>query len=134
MSHPDENYIDEVDAVKRREERVLIARRASGQSHAGKWEFPGGKSEEGETFEGSLAREIAEEFGMKIQVGERILEFEYDYERPDGKKHRFFAFWCHVLVGEPFLTVHDEYAWVKVGELPNYDFIEADRQLIKFLV
>jgi len=130
----DEHYIDVVMAVMRREGKVLIARRGPRQSHPGKWEFPGGHSEHGETHEESLVREIAEELDMRIRVGDRILEFKYDYERRDGKKHRFFAFWCQVLEGKPLLTVHDELAWVEVKKLADYDFIEADRQLIKFLL
>jgi len=134
MCRSDENYIDVVVAVIRKENVVLIARRGPNQSFPGKWEFPGGHVDEGETHQESLTREITEELGMRVLVGESILKFEYDYQRSDGKKHRFFAFWCQVPEGEPSLTVHDEYAWVKIEELPSYDFIEADRQLIKFLM
>lgn len=128
------DYIDVVMAVILREGRVFIARRGPTQSFPGKWEFPGGHVEKGETYEESLIREIREELGMGILVGDRILEFEYDYGRLDGKKHRFFAFRCQVLEGEPSLTVHDEYAWVRPEELSSYDIIEADRQLVRRLV
>ena len=133
MCHSDENYIDVVVAVIRKENVVLIARRGPNQSFPGKWEFPGGHVDEGETHQESLTREITEELGMRIQVGDSILEFEHDYGRPDRRKHRFFAFWCQVLEGEPSITVHDECVWAKVEELQNYNLIEADRQLIKFL-
>ena len=134
MRHADESYINVAVAIIRQEGKVLIARRAPKESYPGKWEFPGGKLEEKETPEEALTREVREELGMSVRVGERILMFEHDYGRPDHKKHRFFAFWCQVLEGEPSLTVHDEYVLVRVENLSQYDFVEADKQLVDVLL
>lgn len=130
----DDGYINVTAAIIRRGEEILIAKRGRDQSHPGKWEFPGGKMEPGETTEDCLKRELFEELGVKIQVEELCLVFNYNYNRPDGKKHRFFSFWCKILEGEPSLRVHDSCDWVQIEDLPNFDIIEADKQLVEKLL
>ena len=66
-------------AVILREGRVLLARRAPGQKHAGLWEFPGGKTEPGESDEACLEREIREEFGVSGRAGEHLCDSAYTY-------------------------------------------------------
>lgn len=134
MKRKDENYINVTAAIIRKGREILITKRSQNQSHPGKWEFPGGKIEPGEKAEDCLTREILEELGIRIQIEGLALVYEYEYNQPDGKKHRFFSFWCTILEGEPSLNVHDNLAWVPVGDLPNFDFIEADKQLVHFLL
>ncbi len=105
-----ENYINVTAAIIRRGKEVLITKRGQDQPYPGRWEFPGGKIEPGEKAEDCLVREILEELGVKIQVEESFFIYEHDYNRPDGKKHRFFSFWCKILEGEPSLRVHDDLA------------------------
>ncbi len=132
---PDENYIDVTAAVITQDDKVLITRRAPGKILAGKWEFPGGKIEQDETIEECLTREISEELAIDIQIQKPFFEFEYDYSRSDGKKHRFFSFLCDVPIkNELKLTAHDKVAWVTIDELSDFDFVEADLQLVDKIV
>ena len=64
--------IEVVAAVIERDGKLLITRRPEGSHLSGLWEFPGGKPQPGETFEQALRREIAEELGAEVSVGERI--------------------------------------------------------------
>lgn len=129
-----EKFIDVTCAIIIKENKVLIARRASGQSLEGQWEFPGGKIEQGETAEDCLARELREELGIIVQVGKLIFKYEHNYNRLNGKRHRFFAFNCVLLEGDLKRTVHDKLAWVAIEKLPNFDFVEADIQLVEALM
>lgn len=129
-----ENYINVSCAIIRRGEEILITERGKDKSHPGKWEFPGGKIEPGEQAEDCLKREILEELGIEIQAEESFLVYEYDYNRHDGKKHRFFSFLCIILKGEPCLRVHDSLEWVRIEDLPKFDIIEADRQLVRAIL
>lgn len=131
---PDDRYIDVTAAIILERGNFLIARRAPGEKYAGKWEFPGGKVEAGETLEQCLKREIEEELRMTIRVGSIFSISEYDYGREDAKKHRFFSFWCTRTNGEPVLTVHDGLAWTPVARLQEFDLIDADRQIIRDLL
>lgn len=134
MSEKDKDYIYVTCGIIRRGEKILIAERGKDQSHPGKWEFPGGKVEPGERAEDCLRRELFEELGIQVQIETPFLVYEYDYNRPDGKKHRFFSFWCIILEGEPCLKVHDSYTWIRVEDLPSFDIIEADKQLVSALL
>ncbi|MDP3991024.1 MAG: (deoxy)nucleoside triphosphate pyrophosphohydrolase [Candidatus Nealsonbacteria bacterium] len=127
-------YLDIAVAIIQNGEHVLIAQRSQYQSHPGKWEFPGGKVEPSEALEDCLKRELLEELEIKIRVGERFLVFEHNYEPLDKKIHRFFSFWCEILEGKPLLKEHQNLAWVRIEELSNYDFIEADIQLVEILL
>ncbi len=110
-------------AVIAREGRILLLRRAPGQKHAGFWEFPGGKTEPGESPQACLARELQEELGISGQVGSHIIDSPYAY--PGGAINlRAFAFeWTR---GELRLTVHDAAAWCLPHELPTYTLTPAD--------
>ena len=60
--------------------KILIARRKTGDNLAGKWEFPGGKLEPGETPEACLKRELKEEFGVETRIGEFICASKFEYK------------------------------------------------------
>ncbi|MCH8741545.1 8-oxo-dGTP diphosphatase MutT [Patescibacteria group bacterium] len=134
MSEEDRDYINVTAAIIQEGQNILIVRRAQNQSHAGKWEFPGGKIDPGETAEDCLRRELLEELGIRVQEVQSFIVFEYDYHRSDRKKHRFFSFWCMILEGILSLRVHDSLEWVKIEDLSKFDIIEADRQLVKALL
>jgi len=110
--------------------KVLIAQRAENQGLAGKWEFPGGKVEPGETHEECLVREIKEELGIKIEVDSFFAESIYHY---DAGKIRLLAYKARWNDGEYKLTAHSQIKWVKPNELDNYDFSPADIPFIKKL-
>ena len=90
--------------------RVLLARRGPGREHAGFWEFPGGKVEEGETPEAALTREIAEELAVKIKVGELVAK------AADGRIH-LSAYRAEIVSGTPELRDHDGMEWMLPTQL-----------------
>ena len=121
--------IEVVAAVIVRDGKLLITRRPEGSHLSGLWEFPGGKPQPGETFEQALRREIDEELGAEVSVGERIETIEWQY--PD-KRVRLVFFRCDVR-GEPRPLEGQEMAWVTPAELARYEFPPADAALIQRL-
>jgi 8-oxo-dGTP diphosphatase len=102
---------------------LLIARRKMGKSQAGLWEFPGGKLEEGETPEACLRRELLEEMSIEIYPYEWFGVNEHDY---GTVKIRLIAYKAKYVVGIIRLMDHDEFRWVKIGELGEYAWAPAD--------
>jgi len=118
-------------AIIRKEDTVLLTRRNQGQRLAGYWEFPGGKLEEGETLQSCLEREIREELGWVIQVGEVVATNIHTYDRGDIF---LVAMEATILSGTPTLTVHDDMAWVPVPNLLEYQLAPADIPIAKALL
>lgn len=112
------------------EGKVFIARRKPGKSMAGKWEFPGGKLEVGESEQDCLRRELLEELGMQVEVGEKLGENEHHYE---NFSIRLIAYKCDFISATYALTDHDAYEWVSPEELSNFDMAEADVPFLKIL-
>lgn len=110
--------------------KVLIAQRAEKQKLAGRWEFPGGKVEAGETPEECLVREIEEELGIKIKVDSFFGENVYEY---DTGTIRLLAYKAKWVGGEFKLTDHSQIKWVRPEELEDHDFAPADIFFIKKL-
>ena len=109
-------------ALVREKGRFLISQRRSGR-----WEFPGGKQEPGEGLAQCLAREMAEELGVKVEVGERFGTIDHAY--PD-KRVRLHFFRCRIVAGRPRPLTCRDLAWVTFGEMAEYDFLEADQRII----
>jgi 8-oxo-dGTP diphosphatase len=107
--------------------KVLIARRKLGQSHAGLWEFPGGKIEENETPQECLERELEEELGLLVRAGRIIAESE---DRSDHGSFIILAIEAELVGGEITLKVHDTAKWVGLEALSTYRLAPADRELI----
>jgi len=114
-------------AIILKDNRVLIAQRAPGENLAGRWEFPGGKTEHGETPQECLKREISEELDVDIEVLNFFGESIYVYHSGTIK---LMAFWCKWISGEFTLKVHSHIAWVNRHELDLYDFAPADIPLV----
>lgn len=111
--------------------RVLIARRGQGDALAGKWEFPGGKIEPGETPEECLARELREELGIETRVGECVATSMYDYGRDAVE---LLAYRAEIVAGEPLPREHEALTWAPLAELERYDFAAADVPIVRRLV
>ncbi len=117
-------------AIILKSNRVLIAKRAPGENLAGKWEFPGGKIEPGETPQECLKREIREELDVDIEVADYFGESIFTYHSGTIK---LTAFWCKWISGDYTLNVHSHIAWVNRQELGLYDFAPADIPLVEKL-
>ena len=120
-----------VAALIKKEDKVLIAKRSTGDSNVfGKWEFPGGKVEPSETEEQAIEREIKEEFEMNIKAKKFINNniCEYPTRTIDLRLYE-----CEYISGNFKLHDHSEYSWVEIEQLLEYDFAKADIPLAKFL-
>ena len=116
--------IDVTCAVIRNDEGLVLAvRRGPAMGNAGKWEFPGGKTREGEDHEDCIIREIDEELGMDIVICGRLDAVVHDY---GDKKIRLIPFLCDTLSSKPVLREHDSYLWMKPAELLTLDMTAAD--------
>ena len=118
-------------AIIEKDGRVLIAKRK--RAYAGYlWEFPGGKMEEGESLEECLKREIEEELGIEIEVGDYLCSVRHQLNCQSAIK--IYAYRAAYVKGDIRLTDHDEVRWVSVGELAQYDFPEPDRYIASVLM
>ena len=95
------------------------------------WEFPGGKIEPGETPEQALARELNEELGITARIGARVTHVRHNYRHGGAVDLQFFA--VEDFSGEIQNRIFQQVKWVKLETLPSYDFLAADRDLIKDL-
>ena len=120
-----------VAALIEKEGKVLIARRTTGNKEViGKWEFPGGKVEHGETEEQAIAREIKEEFDLVIKAKNFLINNECKYP---NKSIDLRLYMCKYISGEFKLHDHSEYKWVEANELLNYDLALADIPLARYV-
>src|SRR6266849_6119700 len=119
-----------VAGVIERDGRVRICQRKSGR-HALKWEFPGGKVEPGENPRDALARELREELAVETRIGEEMAR--YDVRYGDGPAIRLLFFRVTEFTGEPVNSEFERIAWVRPEKLPEYEFLEGDREFIGLL-
>jgi len=108
--------------IRRGDGRVLLARRPRG-AHAGLWEFPGGKVEPGERPEQALARELREELGIGVEVGEAMLTVEHRYPHI---AIRMTAYGCRLVSGKPRGLHGQQVVWAGPDELLSFPMPEAD--------
>ncbi len=118
-------------AVIQREGRWLITRRPTQGLLGGMWEFPGGKQQEGEDLPACLQREIREELGAEILVGEQIGAYRHAYTHFKVTLH---AFQCKLANGEPRPIQVAEVAWVELHDLWRYPMGKIDRQISQSLL
>lgn len=114
-------------AIILKDNRLLIAQRAPGDKLAGKWEFPGGKIEPGETPQECLKRELREELDVDVEVMDFFGQSIYDYTSGTIK---LMAYRCQWVSGDITLKVHSDMAWVYRNELDLYEFAPADIPLV----
>jgi len=108
-----------------RDGRVLAARRTTPASAAGRWEFPGGKVEPGESDAASLVREVEEELGVTVTVDRWLVG-----SAPIGTGHLLRVAVVRLEAGEPEPSEHDAVRWLAADELEDVDWLEPDRPFL----
>lgn len=121
---------DVATAVIMKDGKVLICQRPPHKGNALKWEFVGGKREEGETLEETLVRECKEELGVTVSVGEKIMDVVHAY--PD-ETYRITIFHATIIDGTPKLLEHVDMKWVNPCDIDTYDFCTADTEILKMV-
>ncbi len=114
-----------------RADEVLIGQRRPDQPMASLWEFPGGKIEPGESPQQALARELAEELGIHADIGPPVTRIRHHYRHGGAVDLQFFT--VREFTGEIDNQIYQQVRWVKLGDLTGYDFLAADRGLIRDL-
>ncbi len=104
---------------------LLIRRSMASEGNPGKWDFPGGKLDPGETFDGGLLREVAEETGLTIRL-ERVLGAAESEARTKRVVYLLMEA-SHVSGRVRLSEEHDDFCWTKAGELPSADMAEQFR-------
>ncbi|MDD5455444.1 MAG: 8-oxo-dGTP diphosphatase MutT [Candidatus Margulisbacteria bacterium] len=117
-------------AIILKNNKVLIAQRKQDDPFKLKWEFPGGKIEKDETPEKCLNRELTEELGISAEIGELFLRVFHSYPDFDIE---LLAYQVNKFSNKPKNNTHQKLSWVAVGNLPAFDFLEADIPVIKKL-
>jgi 8-oxo-dGTP diphosphatase len=110
---------------------ILICQRRPDQPMALQWEFPGGKIEQGESPEQALARELQEELGINAKIGSRVTHIRHNYRHGGAVDLQFFS--VPSFDRELENKIFHQLKWVKLEELPEYEFLAADRGLIRDL-
>jgi 8-oxo-dGTP diphosphatase len=106
----------------------IIAQRKSKDHLAGKWEFPGGKIEVGETPKEGLSRELLEEFEIEVSVGDFLGSNIHHYDHISIELLAYRTSWDEGKINS---TDHKDYKWVTIDELERYDFAPADRKFVE---
>ena len=113
-------------AVIHRDGKIFATQRGYGE-YKGKWEFPGGKREEGESGEEALEREIREELDSKVKIEKLICTTDYDYPT----FHLTMDVYLSTLIeGKLTLLEHEDAQWVSLDSIDDLDWLPADWSVI----
>ena len=111
--------------------RILVCQRTRHQVMPLKWEFPGGKIEEGEQPREALRRELEEELGIRARIGKQVAHMRHTYKNGGMVELRFYV--VREYEGELENRIFRDVQWAERKQLPDYDFLEADLDLVKDL-
>jgi 8-oxo-dGTP diphosphatase len=111
--------------------RILVCQRTRHQTMPLKWEFPGGKIEEGEQPRNALHRELEEELGIDAKVGDEVARIRHEYKNGNAVELRFFV--VREYQGEMENRIFRDMQWATPAELPSFDFLDADLKLVSDL-
>ena len=119
--------------IVRNGDMILLAQRPPESRHAGRWEFPGGKLEQGETPEECLHRELCEELQLEIHSPQVV--FQHEHRLDDEVQLRLFFIECELVTGSTPCPVHGQQViWSKPLGLLDYELLKPDRAAVEFLV
>ena len=122
-------HIEVVAAIIQKDNKIFITQRGYGE-FKDKWEFPGGKIEQGETKEAALKREIKEELNADIEIKEFVDTVNYDYISFFLTMHSYL---CTLKSASLELLEAEDAKFIDISELSNYDFLPADKIVIEDL-
>ena len=113
-----------------RDGKVFLAKRQNTGDMGGRWEFPGGKIDAGEDFVTAIKREMNEEFGVEVEVFEKLCEVSFEHK---GKECFVDAFCVHFaedgLSRRFTLTEHTDYKWEDFNKIPELNFVDSDLKI-----
>ena len=109
---------------------LLIDQRVENSSMGGMWEFPGGKKKSDESIEITIERELQEELGIVVKVGEKLISFQHAYTH---KELFFTVYICEWKSGEPKPLASQKVLWVHPKKLSNFPFPAANTKIISEL-
>ncbi len=111
--------------------KLLVCQRTRHQTMPLKWEFPGGKIEEGEQPRDALRRELDEELGIQASIGDELARIQHEYPNGGMVELRFFV--VRNYAGELEKRIFKDMQWADPKDLPRFDFLEADLTLVRDL-
>jgi len=120
-----------VAAIIIKKNKYFIAQRNKNKHLGLKWEFPGGKVDVNESLEEALKREIREELNIEIAIIKKIVKKNYKDEKINIK---VYYFECYHISGSFLLNEHEDSKWISKNEMHNYDFVQADSKVFKYLL
>ena len=120
-----------VAALIQKEGKLLACQRTRHQTMPLKWEFPGGKIEEGEQPRDALRRELEEELGILATIGDEVARIQHEYPNGGMVELRFYV--VRQFQGELENRIFRAIEWASPADLPKYDFLEADLTLVRDL-
>ena len=122
--------VNVVAAVIKRGDFYLIAKRSKDKYMGLKWEFPGGKVEQNETFQDALSREILEELNVNIEIHNKVAEERYQDEEINIVLHYYL---CTLIDTKIILSEHEAIEWVKKQDFSKYEFVPGDGDIISLI-
>ncbi len=120
-----------VAALIAKEGKLLVCQRTRHQTMPLKWEFPGGKIEEGEQPRDALRRELEEELGIRATIGDEVVRIRHEYPNGGMVELRFYV--VREYQKELENRIFRDIQWADPKDLPKFDFLEADLTLVKDL-
>jgi len=124
------NPTDVVAAIIKKGDFYLLAKRNKDKYMGLKWEFPGGKVEQNETFKDALSREILEELNVNIEIHNKIAEERYQDEEINIVLHYYL---CTLIDTNIVLSEHEAIEWVKKQDFLKYEFVPGDGNITSLI-